>query len=374
MDKLEVLLVDASILSRKNMTELVNLTRYGNVLRNASNAQIAMEWLNQLRLDVVLLDINVLKENGSGFVRTLRENHPNVEIIIVSDTETKSAEMTLEAINDGAIDFVLAMETENGIPVESSRYKLKQSLESIFTQIKVDQFLKKPHSRQEQATTSHKTESTVPHRAADLANARPKPFLSEIDLVVIASSTGGPAALEVVIGSLPADYKKPTLLVQHMPPDFTRVLAETLCKKYNKNVREGQPGDLIRENEIVIAPGGKHMVVEEGTGNMPCVGILDTPFYNGLKPAADILLKSVATVYKNRRILCVVLTGMGNDGTEGIRELKQNCQVYSLTQSEESCVVYGMPKCVAEAGLSDEVVDLKDMAYRMYQLSYRRGD
>lgn len=367
MDKLSVLLVDASVLTRKNMTDLINSTEYGMVVRNASNAQIALEWLEQIAFDVILLDVNILIGNGSRTVSSFKKAYPNIEIIIVSDSTPKSAELTLDAMNLGAMDFVLHDEPGVGVNHLLSEQKLRQSLEAIFTQIKVAQYLKRPEERISSVTKKE--------YSAEVAIKSPKKtFYGDFDLVVIASSTGGPAALETVLQNLPVDYKKPTLIVQHMPPEFTRVLAESLHKKYNINIREGMTGDVICENEILIAPGGFHMVVEEAPGNKAQIKILDTPFYNGLKPAADLLLKSIAKVYSHRNILCVVLTGMGNDGTEGIKELKKSANVYSMTQSEPTCVVYGMPKCIVDAGLSDEVVDLKDIAFRIYQLSNKRGE
>jgi len=194
-----------------------------------------------------------------------------------------------------------------------------------------------------------------------------------IDLVVIASSTGGPTALDTVFGQLPLDINVPILIVQHMPPEFTGVLAQTLCKKYNLDVKEAADGDKVEPGRILIAPGGMHMTVSSSKGFGNEIRLLDTPYVNGVKPSADVLFHSVAKEYKGKGVLAIVLTGMGNDGTKGIREMKAECNCYCITQSESSCVVYGMPKCVYEAGLSDEVGELKEIAFRMYQIIRGRG-
>jgi len=362
------------------MTDLVNSTDYGTVLRSASNGQIGLEWLGQFAFHVVILDVIIIKDMGASLIQTMKNAYPTLEIIIVCDASPESAQATLDAMNLGAMDFVLRPDSLKSL----TTVKIKQALEAIFTQIKVRQYLIKPESNK----TGYGFASTNP-----LAGIAPKaespssglnaytthevqkraPYLYDVDLVVIASSTGGPAALESVIKKLPADFTKPVLIVQHMPPEFTHVLADSLNKKYKKNIFEGKSGDSIKPSTIMIAPGGFHMIVEEGFGSTMQIKLLDTPFLNGLKPAADILFSSVAKVCKGKNILAVVLTGMGNDGTAGIKEIKNSCNCYCITQSEQSCVVYGMPKCVAEAGLSDEVVDLKDIAFRMYQLAHKKG-
>ncbi|HYE82406.1 MAG TPA: CheB methylesterase domain-containing protein [Clostridia bacterium] len=204
--------------------------------------------------------------------------------------------------------------------------------------------------------------------AAERRLSRGSSGKEHIELVVIASSTGGPTALDTVFSQLPADIKVPILIVQHMPPEFTGVLAQTLCKKYSLDVKEGSDGDRVEPGRIIIAPGGMHMTVSSSKGFGNEIRLLNTPYVNGVRPSADVLFSSVAKEYKGKGVLAVVLTGMGNDGTQGIREMKEECNCYCITQSESSCVVYGMPKCVYEAGLSDEVGELKEIAFRMYQI------
>jgi two-component system, chemotaxis family, protein-glutamate methylesterase/glutaminase len=380
LEKLAVLIIDPSVINRKDMTEIINSTDYGTVLRSASNGQIGLEWLGQFIFDVVLLDVMSIKDMGVSLIHTMKRAYPSLEIIIVCDSSPESAQITLDAMNVGAMDFILRADSANSL----ATIKIKQAIEAIFTQIKVRQYLVKPETTKvnyglTRENYANETKLKVDSASSSTSSFNPTgvqkkvSFLYDVDLVVVASSTGGPAALESVIKKLPADFLKPILIVQHMPPEFTHVLAESLNKKYRKNIIEGKQGDVVKPNSIMIAPGGFHMIVEEGFGKTAEIKLLDTPFLNGLKPAADILFASVANVYQGKNILAVVLTGMGNDGTAGIKELKNKCNCYCITQSEQSCVVYGMPKCVNEAGLSDEVVDLNDIAFRMYQLAHKKG-
>lgn len=357
MEKLKVLVVDHSVVNRKNITDIVNATNFGLVVRSASSGQIAMEWLEQSHFDVILMDVFVVKEIGLTQIQTLKTTYPNTEIIIMSDKDSESANITLEAMNRGALDFILRSSEKNATVIELG---VKNELEAIFTQIKVRQFLppSKMDFEETPTVTRHKDTRT---------------FNGEVDLILIASSTGGPVALEMICDQIPSDFTKPVLIVQHMPPEFTEVLATAINKKCYAAVSEAKVGMQIKPRHVMLAPGGFHMILEEGMGKTVAVQLLDTPFVNGVKPSADVLFESVAKVYKGRNILAVVLTGMGNDGTRGIRALKEACNCYCLTQSEKTCVVYGMPKCVYEAGLSDEVVHLKDMAYRMYQLAHNKG-
>jgi two-component system chemotaxis response regulator CheB len=173
-------------------------------------------------------------------------------------------------------------------------------------------------------------------------------------VVAIGVSTGGPEALTKLIPQLPADLAVPVVLVQHMPPVFTKSLADSLAKKSPLRIVEASDGETIQRGSVYIAPGGRHMVVRraEGAGNAVVVGLNDGPPENSCRPAVDVLFRSVAAVYGDKGILTVILTGMGSDGCAGVRTCKR-ASCFCITQSEATCVVYGMPRAVDEAGLSD---------------------
>jgi two-component system chemotaxis response regulator CheB len=203
--------------------------------------------------------------------------------------------------------------------------------------------------------------------AKTLATCRPTRF----QVVAIAVSTGGPKALQEVIPRLPADLGVPVLLVQHMPPEFTKALAETLDRCSAGQVVEATAGQWVEPGRVYLAPGGKHMVVRRaGEGTPPrasaVIGLNSSAPVNSCRPAADVLYRSLGPVYGGR-VLAVVMTGMGCDGLAGVRTIKQSGG-YCLTQSAGSCVVYGMPRAVDEAGLSDESAPLGRLAERITAL------
>jgi len=197
------------------------------------------------------------------------------------------------------------------------------------------------------------------------------PAPGRIDVVGIGVSTGGPNALAELIPRLPADLPVPILLVQHMPPVFTASLAEHLDQKSGLSVREARDGEQVLPGRVYIAPGGRHMVVRRlPDAEHPIVGLNENPPENSCRPSVDVLFRSMAAQYDGN-MLAVVMTGMGNDGCEGVRAMKRR-GCLCLTQSEASCIVYGMPLSVDEAGLSDEQVPLDRLADRIVHL-VRKG-
>lgn len=192
------------------------------------------------------------------------------------------------------------------------------------------------------------------------------------DVLLIASSTGGPTALEVVLTGLNEHLDKPVLIVQHMPPNFTKIFAKALNQKCKLEVLEGSDGESLKNGRAIIAPGDFHMFLKGAYNNIK-IGLDQSGPVNCVRPAADVLFKSAAEIFAGRKVLAVVLTGMGSDGTNGVRELKEKCDCYCITQSESSCTIYGMPRSVYEAGLSDEVLDLKLIAGRITELTMREN-
>ena len=362
MDKLKILIAEHSVLYRKHITDLVDSTEYGKVIHTASNSQIALEWLEQDSTDVFLLDSYLLLECGVDVITKIRMKHPLLEIIMMSDKDPAYSAITLDALNLGAMDFFIKPDID-GMQLSST---IKNKLDAIFAQIKVRRFL--PHHSAFKNISLRPVGNDDSSIVTPIVKARSKHLVGTIDLVVIASSTGGPVALDVVCRHLPVNFNKPVLVVQHMPPGFTKVLADALDKKCHMHIREAENGDQVIAGQMMIAPGGFHMELEQTDNIKTNVKLTDTPYVNGVKPAADILFRSVSDLYRGKNILAVVMTGMGNDGLNGIRALKESSNCYCITQSENTCVVYGMPKCVDDAHLSDESVDLADIANRMSQI------
>jgi two-component system chemotaxis response regulator CheB len=194
-----------------------------------------------------------------------------------------------------------------------------------------------------------------------------------VAIVVIASSTGGPIALETICKGISADFPIPIMIVQHMPAEFTKDLANTLSKKCVLPVVEAKEGDMIEAGKILIAPGGYHLTIRVMDGHNKVVHLDTSSPIHGVRPSADVTLKSVAKHYEGERILCVILTGMGSDGKLGVEEIKRQGYGYCIAQSENTCVVYGMPKSVVEAGLADRVEDLESISFCIKEIVASKG-
>lgn len=375
LDRLKILVADGSVIARKVVAEAVNATEHGIVEHTASNGSIAVEWLKQCRIDVILIDLLIVKSSDTEIIKSIKNDFPNIEIIIMSNDSPDSPSLTLELLKAGAFDFV---EKPPERDLDKSSNDIKTHLQRLFIQIKLKKFSNlseydNPHKKSRDNALKKGTILNTMTAGKKGENVPNNEICGNVDLILIASSTGGPVALDVLCQRLPADLHNPILIVQHMPPEFTNVLAQSLDKKHALNVSEGKDRAPVTKDHIVIAPGGKHMIVDNSEGTGKIIRLIDTAYVNGVKPSADVLFQSVARIYRGKKILVVILTGMGNDGTQGIAELKRECKCYCITQSEESCVVYGMPKCAYDAGLSDEVVDLEDIALRIYQICLGGG-
>jgi two-component system chemotaxis response regulator CheB len=284
----------------------------------------------------------------------------------------------MRCLEQGALDFLRKPEAADP---EASRNELKDKLRPLLRHVQTRINLHQgsaarggPAAPPVRAAPAHAAApAVVPARPARLA-----PVPGRIDIVAIGVSTGGPNALAELIPHLPADLPVPVLLVQHMPPLFTASLAEHLDQRSPLSVREARDGEPVLPGCVYIAPGGKHMVVrrlpdrEGGVAN-PIIGLNENPPENSCRPSVDVLFRSLAAQYEGN-MLAVVMTGMGNDGCEGVRAMKRR-GCLCLTQSEASCIVYGMPLSVDEAGLSDEQVPLDRLAGRITHLVCRyRGE
>lgn len=374
MERLKILLVDSSVMSRMATVEAINNTEYGLAERAASNGSIALEWLKQCNIDVMLVDVMIIRNEGLDLINKVKSKFPKIEIIIMSNDHPESPSITLDSLKAGAIDFIKkAPEKE----IEKRSCELKKQLQTLFAQIMIKKFsdFSGEINMSGYKELTHDKEALINSEEKQKIekSLRNSEILGGIDLILIASSTGGPAALDVIFKTLSPEIHKPILIVQHMPPEFTNLMAQKLDDKHHLHITEGKENETLKDGKIIIAPGGKHMIIEVSEGFGKVIRLLDTDFVNGVKPSADVLFQSVADTFKGKNILTVILTGMGNDGTEGIVKLKQNCNCYCITQSERTCVVYGMPKCVCEAGLSDEVADLEDIAFRIHQIVLGQG-
>ncbi|NLL13544.1 MAG: chemotaxis response regulator protein-glutamate methylesterase [Fibrobacter sp.] len=352
------LIVDDTVIWRKILSECISSFQEFTLIGTAANGEIALKKVSQLKPDLVFSDVHMPGMDGIEFLKRLKSSYPEISVIMVSTDISSSTRATVEALQSGATDFICK-------PAESDYQQnikqLQTSIRSVLRLLEIRSYTRKISSPQ----TSVPAEMPKPpkNKVSAILSDIPRNF----QVCVIGVSTGGPDALNKIIPQFPKNFPIPILLVQHMPPLFTRSLAESLDKKSQLTVKEAQENDPVVPGTVYIAPGGKHMVLKMNQSKA-LIGINDWPAENSCKPSVDVLFRSVAEHWGDLGVLAVILTGMGCDGLNGVRILKEK-KCFCITQSEPSCVVYGMPKSVDEANLSDRSVHLESITSEIITLT-----
>jgi two-component system chemotaxis response regulator CheB len=305
----------------------------------------ALEKVSQLHPDVITLDVEMPRMNGLETLQKIMADNPT-PVLMVSSLTSEGSDTTLRALELGAVDFFLKSSPSCPTGYHGAENRL---LDKIHLAARLDK------------DKLGRCNVRLPLVAKPKAPER-KPGGTPRNIIAIASSTGGPGALYTVIPQLPQDLPAAVLVVQHMPPAFTKSLSDRLNELSPLSVKEAQEGDQIMEGRVLVAPGGFHMSVEHGYKG----SLNREPPILGLRPAADIMLASVARLY-GKNTICVVLTGMGSDGTKGATLIK-SAGGRVIAQNEATCVVYGMPRSVVEAGAADHVLPLNDIAGQVSKL------
>lgn len=334
-------MVDDSAYVRKVVREILSRSPFVEVVGTARDGREALDLVEQLDPDVVTCDLIMPELDGVGFVREQMQRRP-VPIIIMS-IANETAEAALTALDAGAIDFVQK-------PTALASEKIFEVSTELIEKVKAAGHIELKRISRTPAPPVATTSETATKIAGN----------HSVDLVVIGISTGGPQALKRLIPQLPSDFPVPVLMVMHMPVGYTEMYAAKLNELSQLEVKEAAEGDEIKPGRVFLAPAGRHLTVKrESNGKL--VAHLDARPFNTLhRPAVDVLFQSVAEVY-GHRVLGVVMTGMGSDGKQGAAWIKSQGGLV-FTEAESSCVVYGMPSTVVEAGLSDQSVALDDMA------------
>lgn len=367
MNKLNVMIVDDSALFRKFLSDIVEKTGTATVDAVAADGNECMNILKQKTPHVVLLDINMPGINGLEVLRQIKEKYENIEVIIISSADNTGKALTVKALEMGALDFISKPKGGNW---EKNFSSISSYLKVLFNYIIINKFYRTPAVDRPARVQMKETVAAKEPVIIDKKEKRESEETLKVikptakystDLILIASSTGGPKALYEICGKLPSNLNIPILIVQHMPVEFTSIFANSLNNISKINVSEAKDGEIAKPGHIYIAKGGKHMVLTKGPSDAMIINLVDGPNVNGVKPAADVLFGSVADNFPNLNVLAIVLTGMGKDGTDGLKKLKEKTKCYVITQSERTCAVYGMPKSVYEANLSDEVLDIQDV-------------
>ncbi|WP_181296656.1 chemotaxis response regulator protein-glutamate methylesterase [Pseudomonas sp. Q2-TVG4-2] len=353
----KVLVVDDSGFFRRRVSDILSSDPNIQVIGTATNGREAIDQALALKPDVITMDYEMPMMDGITAVRQIMQRCPT-PVLMFSSLTHEGARVTLDALDAGAVDFL----PKNFEDISRNPDKVKQLLcEKIHTISRSNRRYSSAVGSTAAVTAPARNTSApsgvapAPARTAAPAHAAPAPRRKSYRLVAIGTSTGGPVALQRVLTQLPASFPAPIVLIQHMPAAFTKAFAERLDKLCKISVKEAEDGDLLHPGLALLAPGGKQMMID-GRG---AIRILPGDERLHYRPCVDVTFGSAAKAFHDK-VLAVVLTGMGADGREGARMLKQSgSQVW--TQDEASCVIYGMPMAVAKANLSDAVYGLDDI-------------
>jgi two-component system chemotaxis response regulator CheB len=377
-DPLKILVVDDSIVYRQIMSKIVTSIRDTELMGIASNGKIALARIELTPPDLVLMDMAMPEMDGFEALGHIRQRFPGVDVIIISGVDQKSANLTVKALESGAIDFVPKPRTTSP---EQSLEELKTALAPLIQLARTRKYVRQarvgapatksaaPYARPQMDRMDRVDRMIIPVPATPIKPAFERRHrVTRFDVVALGVSTGGPNTLKAIIPQLSADFPLPILAVQHMPAMFTASLAESLDKAAAIRVVEGREGENVQKGCMYIAPGGCHMVVRKA-GDRIVLGMNDSPPVNSCRPAVDVLFRSIGMLYGGN-VLSVILTGMGNDGASGVAALRRK-GAYSIVQDEKSSVIWGMPGAVAQAGDADEILPMDRIASRIMTLAQK---
>lgn len=339
-NKINVLVVDDSSLMRRMIIDILIRHPRINVIGFAMDGKMALSQIERLKPDVITLDVEMPFMNGLETLKAI-QHIKSISTIMLSSLTKKGADITIQALELGAVDFIQKPENTNDLNVIAEELVTKVLMAADLTRTN--------------QVPAQRTE--VPLLKSNKAG--------RIRTVVIGSSTGGPQALKEVIPYMPEDLPAKLLIVQHMPPKFTDMLAQRLDKASSITVKEAKDGDPLEPKKALLAPGNYHMCVDINNR----IKLNQEPPVWGVRPSVDMTLASAAKIYKED-LICVILTGMGHDGSQGAGIVKK-FGGYCIAEDKSTCVIYGMPKSVIDAGYADEIVPLHKIASAIVKAVYR---
>jgi len=337
---INVLIVDDSAFMRNTLSSMLSSDPEIKVIGTARDGIEAVEKTTNLKPDIVTMDVDMPKMNGIEALKHIMAKTP-VPVLMLSSLTTEGAKITLDALDIGAVDFIPKNLSDLSINIVNIKDVLIEKIKHIGRRglILQKRRLLKTHELPKPSKSLHS---------------------SRIGIVAIGSSTGGPNALQDIISKLPKDFPVPVVIAQHLPPNFTGLFAERLNQLSNVEVKEAEEGEPIRKGTVFIAPGRGHMRVVRKRIMNTVINISENKENYIYRPSVDALMLSVAENFSSHA-LGIILTGMGNDGEKGMRAIK-NAGGKTIAESEDTCVVYGMPRAVIEAGLADKIVPLDEIA------------
>ena len=357
MRKIKVLIADDSVVIRKILSDIMSQDPAIEVVGTAANGSICLKQIPLVKPDIISLDIEMPEMNGLETLEKIREEWPDLPVIMFSTLTQSGATATLDALSKGATDYVTKPSQVAGLdqgiePIKNELILKIKALCSESAGLDIPANLPKPKPAVTQAIDPKYTKEIK--------------SLHRVDVVAIGVSTGGPNALASLIPSFPANFPVPIVIVQHMPPFFTKLLADRLNSQAAVTVEECKSGSVLQPGHIYIAPGDHHLAIEQHKDEM--VALLNQgPHENSCRPSVDVLFRSVAKIC-GRNALAVVLTGMGHDGTDGCQHI-QDCGGQVIAQDEATSVIWGMPGFVVKGRLADKILPLDQIAEEIIQKS-----
>lgn len=378
MEKVRVIVVDDSAFMRKAISDMIESCADFEVIAKFRDGRELVEKVDKFNPDLITLDVHMRDLDGLATLKELKKMGKNYPIIMLSSATTEGSELTLECLDNGAITFITKPSGSISLDIDKVKERLIDEIKGITSNIRVNkssnihmrqitsnkesEIENKIKDRRVNAHFSQRKEINNSEKPSPMINNKVIPKNKKIDAVVIGASTGGPKALQQVLTKLPANLNVPVFVVQHMPEGFTKVFAERLNKVCNLNVTEAEDGMSINRNTIYIAKGGSHMIIDSSIR----VSLNKEPSIWGVRPAVDKLFESASKVYGGN-LLSVVLTGMGKDGAEGSKRIK-DCGGITISEDKSTCTIYGMPKAAYETGKIDLVLPLDQICNKITEI------
>lgn len=352
-DRIKVLIIDDSAFMRKVITDMLNSDENIQVIATARNGQEGLLKAEKLKPDIITLDVEMPVMNGLETLNELMKLRPVPKVIMVSSMTYEGGEATIKALESGAVDFVAK---PNNAALYFSIDNIKHELISKIKSIGRSKYINLPEVKQHKAI----------HDLTSTSRTSLKPADNLKHIIVIGTSTGGPRALQEVLPYLPADIPAAVLVVQHMPPGFTKSLAARLDALSKINVKEAEEGDKLKAGWAYIAPGDYHMVLKSASMGNYIININKDSPVSGHRPSVNKTMSSVAEL-GHGSVIAVIMTGMGSDGSEGMLKIKK-AGGKTIAQDESTCVVYGMPKAAVNIGAVDTIVPLNNITKEIIKI------
>ena len=382
---LKILVVDDSPFFQRRLAEIINEHPQLQVVGFANNGREAIDKVKQLKPDLVTMDYEMPMMDGVTAVKIIMDENP-LPILMLSSMTFPDAKITIDALEAGAVDFI----TKNFSEISNKSISIKKHLYKTLLAIGEKTLAsKKSHYSEDSANDSSSHSTALEVKKSEVENfvkkttvsnhstvakepigntastpAKKAPVVNKPKLLVIGASTGGPAALSQLLRTIPATFPLPIIIIQHMPENFTQAFADRLNNQCQLSVKQASDGDTLRPGHALLAPGGRQLIIDKNDAKK--VRVIDSKEAVNYKPCVDITFASVSNSY-GKNTLAIVLTGMGQDGRDGARLLKQQ-QATVWTQNKETCVVYGMPMAIDKVNLSDASLSITDLSNNLLLL------